>query len=46
MLSLKTNSNFMLDVSTLFHKESVCYQEKREDKEERCELSKRENRKP
>jgi hypothetical protein len=28
----------MLDVSTLFHKESVCIQEKREDKEERREL--------
>ena len=28
----------MLDVSTLFHKESVCIQEKREDKEERREF--------
>jgi hypothetical protein len=30
--------HFILDVSTLSPKESVCHQEKREDKEARCEL--------
>ena len=40
-LFFKAYSNFMLDVSTLFHKESVCIQERREDKRKGVKMKER-----